>query len=61
MIVFIDKKDGCTESREFKKLQRLLQRKRHIKIELCVGLSGLRLFHNGHVLQNKRSVLSIDC
>ena len=55
MIMFIDKKDGCTESRE------LLQRKRHIKIELCVALSVLRLFHVGHVLQKKRSVLSIDC
>ena len=31
--MFIHKRDGCTESRE------LLQRKRHIKIELCVALS----------------------
>ena len=46
-------------NREFKKLQRLLQRKRHIKIELCVRLSILRLFHVGHVVQNRRSALSL--
>ena len=26
---------------------------RHIKAELCVGLSSLGLFHVGHVLQSK--------
>jgi len=34
--------------REFKKLRRQLQRKRHIKIELCVGFSVLRLFQVVH-------------
>ena len=32
-------------NREFKKLRRLLQRKRHFKIALCVRLSALRLFN----------------
>ena len=40
-----------------KKLRGLLQRKCHIKIELCVRLSVLRLFHVGHVVQNRRN----DC
>ena len=40
--------------REFKKLRRLLQRERHIKIELCVGL-----FQVGHVVQTRRIVLSL--
>ena len=44
-------------NREFKKPRRLLQRKRHIKIELCVRLSVLRLFQVDHVVQNKRSAL----
>ena len=35
---------------EFKKLQRLLQRKRHIEMELCVGLSVLRLYQVGQVV-----------
>ena len=48
-----------TVNREFKKLQRLLQRKRHIKIELCVRLSILRLFHVDQVIQNRRSALSL--
>ena len=39
-----------TGNREFKKLRPLLQRKRHIKIELCVSLSVLRLFHICHVI-----------
>ena len=47
------------DSREFKKLRRQLQRKRHIKIELCVKLSLSWLFHVGHVVQNRRSVLSL--
>ena len=45
--------------REFKKLRRQLQGKRHIKIELCVKLSLLRLFHVDHVVQNRRSALSL--
>lgn len=32
---------------------------RHIKAELCVGLSSLGLFHVGHVLQSKWSVSSL--
>ena len=35
--------------REFKKLRRLLQRKRHIKIELCARLRVLRLYHVAHL------------
>ena len=45
--------------REFKKLRRQLQRKLHIKIELCVKLSLLRLFHVDHVVQNRRTELSL--
>ena len=45
--------------REFKKLRRQLQRERRIKIELCVKLRLLRLFHVGHVVQNRRSALSL--
>ena len=45
--------------REFKKLRRQLQQKRHIKFELCVRLSLLRLFHVGRVVQNRRSALSL--
>ena len=33
--------------------------KRHIKIELSVILTVLQLFHVGHVVQNKRSALSL--
>ena len=47
------------ESREFKKLRRQLQRKRHTKIELCVKLTLLRLFHVDHVVQNSRTALSL--
>ena len=46
-------------SRELKKLRRLQQRKRHIKIELYVRLSVLRLFQVGHVVQRRRSALSL--
>ena len=49
-------------NREFKKLRRLLQRKRHIKVELCIRLSILRLFHVhdvDHVVQNRRTALSL--
>ena len=45
-------------SREFKKLRRLLQRKRHVQIELSIRLSVLRLFQVGHAVQNRRSALS---
>ena len=41
--------------REFKKLRRQLQRERRIKIELCVKLRLLRLFHVVQVAQNRRS------
>ena len=37
------------ENREFKKLPRQLQRKRHVRIELFVRLRALRLFHVVHV------------
>ena len=47
-------------SREFKKLQRQLQGKRHIKIELCVKLSLLRLSHVDHVVHNRRSAFLLD-
>ena len=46
-------------TREFKKLRRVLQRKGHIEIELCVKLIVLRLFHVGQVVRNGRSVLSL--
>ena len=46
-------------NREFKKLRWQLQRKRHIKIDLCVRLSVLRLFHVGQFVQNRRSALSL--
>ena len=45
--------------RELKKVRRQMKRKRHIKIELCFKLSLLWLFHVGHVVQNKRSALSL--
>ena len=53
--------NGCTKikNREFKKLRRQLQRKRHIKIELCVKLSLLRLLRVDHVVQNRRTALSL--
>ena len=47
------------DNREFKKLRRQLQRKRHIKFELCVKFSLLRLFHVDHVIQNRRTALSL--
>ena len=47
------------ENRELKKLRRQLQGKRLIKIELCVKLSLLRLFHVDHFVQNRRSALSL--
>ena len=47
--------------RELKKLRRQLQGKRLIKTELCIKLSLLRLFHVDHVVQNRRSALSLAC
>ena len=41
-----------SSNREFKKLRRQLQRKRHIKIELYVKLKRLRSFHFGNAVQN---------
>ena len=46
-------------NREFKKLRGQLQRKRHIKIELCVKESILLLLHVDHVAQNRRAALSL--
>ena len=46
-------------NRELKKLRRQLQGKRLNKIELCLKLSLLRLFHVDHVVQNRRSALSL--
>ena len=46
-------------NREIKKLRRQLQRKRQTKIELCVKLSLLRLFHVDHVVQNRQIALSL--
>jgi len=50
---------GCLGSLigEFKRLRRQLKRKRDLKIKLCVKLSLLRLFHVGHLVQNRRSAL----
>ena len=45
--------------REFQRLRRQQQRDRRIKIELCVKLRLLRSFHVGHVVQNRRSALSL--
>ena len=50
--------NDTTGNGEFKRQRRLLQRKRQIEIELCVNLSVFRLFHVGHVVQNRRSALS---
>ena len=58
----LDESSNCFCSmwiREFKKLQRQLQRKRQLKIELCVKLSLLWLFHIGHIVQNRPSALSL--
>jgi len=45
--------------REFEKLRRLLQRKRHVKIVLCVRFRVMQLFRVGHVEQTRRSLLSL--
>lgn len=41
-------------------MRRLVQRKRHFKVELSVRFSVSRLFHVGRVVQNGRSALSLD-
>ena len=46
-------------NRELKKLRRQLQGKRLIKIERCVKLSLLRLFHVDYFVQNRRSPVSL--
>ena len=46
------------DNSEFKKIRRQLQRKRYIKIDLCVRVSDLRLFNVGHVVPNRRSPIS---
>ena len=43
--------------REFKKLRRQLQRKRHFKIELFLRLNAFRFFQFDHVVQNRRRTL----
>ena len=49
---------GAVEvNREFKKLRRQLQGKRHIKI--CAKLSLPRLFQVDHVVQHRQSALSL--
>ena len=45
-------------NRALKKLQLLLQRNSHIKLERCVRLRILWSFHVSHVVQNRPSVLS---
>ena len=55
-------RSGCLGSllshyTEFKKVRRLLQRKRYIKIELCLSVG--RFLHVGHVVRNRRSLLSL--
>ena len=45
--------------RKFKKLRRLLQRERHIKIALCARLGVMRLFQVGHVVQTRRIFLRL--
>ena len=45
-------------NRDFKKLRRLLQLKRRIKIELCARLSVMRLFLVDQIVQTRRSELS---
>ena len=47
------------DSREFKKLRRQLQRKLHIKVDLCVKLGLLQIFHVGRIVKDRRSVISL--
>ena len=42
-----------------KKTNEIFSRKRRNKLELCVKLGSFRLFHFGHVIQNRRSALSL--
>ena len=53
MIFLLDLLPEVFEIREFKKLRRQLQRKRHIKIELCVKIIFSRLSRVDHVVQNR--------
>ena len=48
-LIILEKFDS--RNQEFKKLQRLLEQKCHIKIELWLRLSVLQLFYVGHVAQ----------
>ena len=62
--IFRSNRENCVPAQNlinkvFKKLRRQLQRKHHIKIELCVKLSLLRLFHVDHVVQNRRTALTL--
>ena len=50
---------SIVSNREFTKLLRQLQGKRHIRIELCLKLSLLLLFHVDHFVQNRRTALSL--
>jgi len=47
------------EMANFMASSKFVLRKRHFKLELCVRLSVLRLFHVDHVLQNRRSAFSL--
>ena len=47
------------DSREFKKLRRQLQRNLHNKVDLCVKLGLLQIFHVGRIVKNRRSVISL--
>lgn len=51
---------GSLRNREFKKLRLLLQWKRHFKIVLRSRLGVSWLFHVGHFVGNKGSVLLLD-
>ena len=55
-----DPRPPLVQKREFKKVRRLQQRKRHFKKALCSRFRVLRLFPVSHVVRNTRSVLSLD-
>ena len=48
---------SCCINTDFKKVQQPLQWKHFPKIEFCIWLSVLGLFHVGQVIQNDQSVL----
>ena len=56
IVVRLARRNG---NREFKKLRRQMQRKRHIEIELCAKLGLLQLLHVDQVVQNRRTALSL--